>query len=80
MSKDINLLGKALKRIAILLLLFIAAPVLLTMAFKAIKLYTEGYQYWLSIIFLIIAGALILFTIYFAIKTFSAISKAIFKN
>ena len=32
-----NLLGKALKKLAVLILLFIASPVLLTMAFKAIK-------------------------------------------
>jgi hypothetical protein len=80
MSTDINLLGSALKKIGILLFLFIASPVSLTIAFKAIKLYTEGYEYWLSIFFLIFAGTLVIFTIFFAFKTFGTISKAIFKK
>jgi len=42
MSSDLNILGKALKNIGILVLLFIASPILLTIAFKAIKIYTKA--------------------------------------
>ncbi|MDA9339681.1 DUF6095 family protein [Polaribacter sp.] len=80
MSTDVNLLGKALIRLAILVFLFVISPISLTIAFKAIKLYTEGLAYWLSIIFLISAGCLLIFTIFFAFKTFSKISKAIFNK
>ena len=80
MSTDVNLLGKALIRLAILGLLFIISPVSLTIAFKAIKLYPNGIAHWLSILFLIFAGVLLIFTIYFAFKTFSKISKAIFNK
>jgi len=75
-----NLLGKALKKLAVLILLFIASPVLLTMAFKAIKNYEEGIEYWLSVLFLASASFLIIFTIYFDFKTFETISKAIFQK
>ena len=36
MSTDINLLGKGLIRLGVLLLLFIASPIIITMGFKAI--------------------------------------------
>ena len=78
MSSDLNILGKALKNIGILVLLFIASPILFTIAFKAIKIYTEGIEYYLSRIFLMFAASLIVFTIFFGIRTFSLISKAIF--
>ena len=77
---NVDRLATALKRLAILILLFIASPVLLTMAFKAIKRYQEGFEYWLSHLFLVSAGLLIIFTIYFAFKTFGTISKAIFQK
>ena len=80
MSINTNLLGKALVKLAILVLLFIASPVLLTIAFKAIKLYTEGVEYWLAIFFLIFTGFLLIFTLFFAFKTFSTISKALFEK
>ena len=80
MSTDVNLLGKALIKLAFLVLLFVISPISLTIAFKAIKLYTEGFAHWLSIIFLIFTGVLLIFTIFFAFKTFSKISKAIFNK
>ena len=80
MSTDVNLLGKALIRLAILIFLFIISPISLTIAFKAIKLYPEGLAHWFAILFLIFAGVLLIFTIFFAFKTFSIISKAIFNK
>ena len=80
MSINTNLFGKALIKLAFLVFLFIASPVLLTMAFKAIKIYTEGIEYWLSILFLIFTGFLLIFTVFFSFKTFSTISKALFEK
>ena len=78
MSTNINLLGNALKKIGVLIFLFIASPILLTMAFKAINKFTDGYQFWFSVLFVVLAVLLLIFTIYFAFKTFGTISKAIF--
>jgi hypothetical protein len=80
MSTNVNLLGKALTKLGILVFLFIASPISLTIAYKAIKRYTEGFEYWLALFFLIFAGVLVIFTIFFAFKTFSTISKVIFNK
>ncbi len=79
MSTDLNLLGKALIRLGILLLLFIASPILLTMSFKAIDKFNEAPQNYLAYGFLILSSLFLLFTIYFAFKTFQVLQKAFFK-
>ncbi|WP_299065342.1 DUF6095 family protein [uncultured Polaribacter sp.] len=80
MSTDVNLLGKGLKHIAILILLFIVSPIVLTMAFKALKKFEDTSQEYLSYILIVIAVVLIVFTLYFAFKTFQILLKAIFNN
>ena len=77
MSTDVNLLGKALIRLAILIFLFIISPISLTIAFKAIKLYPEGLAHWFAILFLIFVGVLSMFTMFFTFITFSKVYKAI---
>jgi len=80
MITDVNLLGKALIRLAILILLFIISPISLTIAFKAIKRYPDGLAHGLATLSLILAGILLVFTIYFSFKTFLKISTAIFNK
>lgn len=80
MNTDVNLLGKALIKLAILVFLLILSPTLITIAYKAIKLYPEGIAYGLSLLFLVFAGSLVIFTLFFAFKTFGTISKAIFNK
>ncbi|ARV05339.1 hypothetical protein BTO04_00920 [Polaribacter sp. SA4-10] len=80
MSTDLNLLGKGLKYLGVLLLLFIAAPITLTMSFKALKKFENTPKEFLSYIFLLVAGVLVIFTIYFAFKTFQIVLKALFNN
>jgi hypothetical protein len=80
MSTDINLLGKGLIRLGVLLLLFIASPIIITMGFKAIDKFTEAPKLYLAYV-LIAAGCLLLiYTIYFAFKTFKLISNSIFNS
>ncbi|MFD2566002.1 DUF6095 family protein [Pseudotenacibaculum haliotis] len=78
MGTDFSVLRKGLKRLAILLFLFIASPILLSMSFKAIAIYKEGAQYWFSIAFLVISSLLMLFTIFYAFMTFRVILSALF--
>ena len=80
MSTDVNLLGKGLKHLGILVFLFIASPISLTMGFKALKKFENTSNEFVSYIILIVAGLLILFTIFFAFKTFKILLKALFNN
>lgn len=80
MSTDVNLLGKGLRYLGFLILLFIASPITLTMGFKALSKFKDTPQMYLSYIILTIASLLIIFTIYFAFKTFKTLLKALFNN
>ena len=80
MSTNINLLGKGLKHLAILLVLFIASPVSLTVGFKALKKFENTPKEMLSYLILGAAAVLIIFTIFFAFKTFKILLNAIFNN
>lgn len=80
MSTNINLLGKGLKYLAILLLLFIASPISLTVGFKALKRFQNTPKEMLSYLIIGAAGILIIFTIFFAFKTFKILLNAIFNN
>lgn len=80
MSTNVNLLGKALKYLGILIFLFIASPIALTMGFKALKKFEDTPNEILSYVILVAAGVLLIFTIFFAFKTFKLLLKAIFNN
>tara|TARA_B110000971_G_C19986892_1_gene490015 strand:- start:230 stop:493 length:264 start_codon:yes stop_codon:yes gene_type:complete len=80
MSTNFDLLGKGLKYLGVLIFLFIASPIALTIGFKALKKFENTSNEYLSYIVLLAAGILIIFTIYFAFKTFKVLLKAIFNN
>jgi hypothetical protein len=80
MSTNVDLLGKGLKYLGILVFLFIASPITLTMGFKALKKFDDTPKEFISYIILFVAVILIIFTIYFAFKTFQILLKALFNN
>lgn len=80
MSTDVNLLGKGLRNLGILIFLFIVSPFSLTMGFKAFNRFKDTPKMFLSYIILIVSSILIIFTIYFAFKTFKILLKALFNN
>ncbi|WP_158838397.1 DUF6095 family protein [Polaribacter sp. L3A8] len=80
MSTNLDLLGKGLKYLGLLIFLFIASPITLTMGFKALKKFKDTPQEYISYLLLVFAAILIIFTIYFAFKTFNILLKAIFNN
>ena len=80
MSTDVNLLGKALKQLGILILLFILSPITLTIGFKALNKFSETPKIYLAYLLLGIGFLLILFTIFFAFKTFKNLLNAFFNN
>ena len=80
MSTNVNLLGKGLKYLGFLVLLFIASPISLTMGFKALNTFKNTPNEYISYLILGLATILIIFTIYFAFKTFQILLKAIFND
>ncbi|WP_299012328.1 DUF6095 family protein [uncultured Polaribacter sp.] len=80
MSTNTILLAKGLKNLAILVGLFIASPLTLTMSFKALKKFENTPKEWVSYLLLVVAAILIIFTLYFAFKTFKILLKAIFNS
>lgn len=80
MSTDVNLLGKSLRQLAVLIFLFIASPIALTMGYKALDKFKDTPQMYLSYIILVAAAVLTIFTIYFAFKTFKTLLNALFNN
>ena len=80
MSTDVNLLGKALKQLGFLVLLFILSPITLTMGFKALKKFSETPKLFIAYIILGFGFLLIFFTIFFAFKVFKNLLNAFFNK
>lgn len=80
MSTDTTLLGKALIRLGVLVLLFIASPIIITMSFKAIAKFTEAPKMYFAYAFLGVGCLLVIYTVYFAFQTFNVLQKAIFNK
>lgn len=80
MATNTKLLQKGLRYLGFLLLLFIVSPIALSISYKALSLYQEGFQRNIAIVFLIVSCLLIIFTVYFAFKVFKIILSAIFDS
>ncbi|MDP5105404.1 DUF6095 family protein [uncultured Polaribacter sp.] len=78
MSTDFNLLGKSLIRLGILVFLFIITPITITMAFKALDKFTAAPEIYFAYALIIAAIVALIFTIFYAFKTFSILKNAIF--
>ncbi|MDG2357789.1 MAG: DUF6095 family protein [Polaribacter sp.] len=80
MNTNLNLLARGLKYLGILIFLFIASPILLTIGYKALTKFENTPKEYLSYVILFTAGVLMIFTIYFAFKTFRTLLKALFND
>lgn len=80
MATNNKLLEKGLKYLGVLVLLFIISPISLSFSYKALSIYKEGYQYMIALTFLILSCLLIIFTVFFAFRTFKIILNAIFDS
>ena len=80
MNTNLNLLARGLKYLGILIFLFIASPILLTIGYKALTKFENTPKEYLSYVILFTAGVLMIFTIYFAFKTFRTLIKALFND
>lgn len=75
-----KLLGSGLQKLGILLFLLISTPLLLTFGFKALKKYGDTPQEWVAFVLLGLSGILLVFTIFFAFKTFKTLLDGFFKD
>ncbi len=80
MTNKGNTLEKSLKRLLILLGLLLFSPILLNIAFKALRIFKTAPKVYIAYILLVVSILLILYTVYFGFKTFKGILDAIFKE
>ena len=71
---------KGMKQLLILLGLLIFSPIVLSLGFKAQRVYTESPQNIIAYILLGLGIVLILFTVYFGFKTFKTFLDTLFKK
>lgn len=77
---NFKILATGLKKLGILLFLFITSPLLLTLGFKALTKFKDTDQFWIAVVLLSLAGVFILFSMFFAFKTFKTLLDGFFKE
>lgn len=80
MSVDTRLIEKGVYKLMVLLVLLIISPLILNISFKVIKRYTDYPEVCFAYTLLALGIFLILFTVYFAFKTFKTFLDALFNN
>lgn len=68
------------KRALILLLLLIVSPIILNLAFKALKIFNTSPKIFIAYGLLITGILLILYTVYFGFRTIKGVLDSLFKE
>ncbi|APG64889.1 hypothetical protein LPB136_05740 [Tenacibaculum todarodis] len=71
---------RGIKQLLILLGLLVFSPIVLSLGFKSLRIYTESPQIYISYLLLTIGGLLILFTVYFGFKTIKTFLDTLFEK
>lgn len=71
---------KPIKKFLILLGLLIVSPLVLSIGFKAQRIYTESIGVYISWALIILGIFLTLFTVYFGFKTFQSLLTVLFRK
>ncbi|WP_272149838.1 DUF6095 family protein [Tenacibaculum aiptasiae] len=71
---------KVVKRFLILLGLLIVSPIVLSIGFKALRVFTESPKNYIAYILLTLGGFLILFTVYYGFRTIKAFLDNLFQK
>lgn len=79
MSNTVTL-EKGIKKLMIFLGLLIASPLVLSLGFKALRIFKDAPKIFLAYGLLVVGILLILFTVYFGFKTFKTILDYIFSK
>ena len=73
-------LEKGIKKLLIFLGLLIASPLVLSIAFKALRIFKEAPKVFFAYALLTIGVSLTLFTVYFGFKTFKTLLDYLFEK
>ena len=73
------LLSESMMKLFNSLLVLVLIP-LIAKSFKALKLYKEGTPFYISVLGVILSSLLIIFTLFFAFKTFKTLLDALFSD
>jgi hypothetical protein len=68
------------RKFVFLLGLLILSPIVLSLGFKALRIYTKNPETYIAYALLTIGGFLILFTVYFGFKTIKAFLDHLFQK
>lgn len=71
---------KVIRKFLILLGLLISSPIVLSLGFKALRIFDKSPKYYIAYVLLTIGGFLILFTVYFGFKTIKAFLDNLFQK
>ncbi|MCF2873214.1 MULTISPECIES: DUF6095 family protein [unclassified Tenacibaculum] len=71
---------KVVKRFLILLGLLIVSPIVLSIGFKAFRVFTESPKNYIAYTLLTLGGFLILFTVYYGFRTIKAFLDNLFQK
>ncbi|MFD0994028.1 DUF6095 family protein [Tenacibaculum geojense] len=77
---DISAYEKPLKKLMALLGLLILSPLVLSVAFKALRAYNTSPGIYIAYLLLFIGASLVLFTVYFGFKTFKSFLDVLFNE
>ncbi|MDY0779812.1 hypothetical protein [Tenacibaculum sp. IB213877] len=69
---------KPLKKLMILLGLLVVSPLVLSIGFKALKVYTESPKLFIGYGLVVIGFVLLIFTVYYGFKTFQSFLDILF--
>ncbi len=79
MTKPVTL-EKGIKKLLLFLGLLIASPLVLSIAFKALRIFKEPPRIFFAYALLTLGVLLILFTVYFGFKTFKTLLDYLFSK
>lgn len=80
MSTNVNLLKNAIIRLGIVVFLFIASPIIITMGFKGVESFSENSYIYLAYLLVFLGFSGIILSIILAFKAFSILKKALFND
>ena len=79
MATNTTLLAKGLRNLGFLVLLFIASPISLTISYKSLDKFDDDKLFF-AYILICLSSILIIYTIFFAFKTFKILLDALFDS
>lgn len=71
---------KPIKRFFVLLSLLISSPIMLSLAFKSLHVYTEKPKIYIAYILMFLGIVMIVYTVYFGLRTIKLLLDVLFRK